>query len=394
MSVINKMLRDLDSRQAQGVTAVAGPGGEQQAMQGTVSVAPPGAPAPTDARRYLAWLTALALLVGAILMVQRLGAGDPAAPTPAAAGTATPMAQAVTATPAVQSARAMPTAAVAPASAAQPAALMASASATAAARPGPESVAIMAAAPAPSAPMASAPTKAATRGAGAIVPVAVATAPATRVVASATASATAPALQRLAAASAETASVTRGASQSGTTAPLEPMAGSRQGMAQATLAQAQGLWNSGARQPAIDLLREAVAGAARAEPSGATGDGSLAALVRELARMELAQGQVAQVLDMLTRLEPALASQPELWAMRGNAAQRLARYAESVIAYQSALKLRPEEPRWMLGMAVSMAADGQTAAAAQWAERARDSGPLSPDVLAYLRQMGVNLRER
>ena len=50
---------------------------------------------------------------------------------------------------------------------------------------------------------------------------------------------------------------------------------------------------------------------------------------------------------------------------------------------------RPGEPRWMLGAAVSLAAQGQLVPAAQWLEQARALGPVSPDVLSYLRQLGV-----
>jgi tetratricopeptide (TPR) repeat protein len=170
----------------------------------------------------------------------------------------------------------------------------------------------------------------------------------------------------------------------------------RQSSALEALAQAQSLWNSGSHDAAIDLLREALTVAERANLAGApSGNNSvLASLARELARMELAEGQVSQALAMLTRLEPALSGFADVWAVRGNAAQRLGRHQESAAAYLMALKLRPDEPRWMLGAAVSLAAQGQTAAAAELAEKARAGGVLSREVAAYLRQLGVPLRER
>ena len=162
------------------------------------------------------------------------------------------------------------------------------------------------------------------------------------------------------------------------------------------LAQAQSLWNSGSRQAAIDLLREALAAAERANPVGTpSGNHSeLASLARELARMDLSEGRAGPALEMLTRLEPALSGFADVWALRGNAAQRLGRHQESVAAYLMALKLRPDEPRWMLGAAVSLAAQGQTVRAAELAEKARAGGVLSPEVATYLRQLGVPLRER
>lgn len=72
----------------------------------------------------------------------------------------------------------------------------------------------------------------------------------------------------------------------------------------------------------------------------------------------------------------------------------LRRHEESASAYLMALKLRLEEARWMLGAAVSLAAQGQTARAAELAEKARAGGVLSREVATYLRQLGVPLRER
>ena len=159
--------------------------------------------------------------------------------------------------------------------------------------------------------------------------------------------------------------------------------------------QAQRLWNAGSRDAAIALLKDALAiveSAAGPDLTGAA-PASLVPLVRELARMELAEGQTSQVLELLRRLEPALAGHADLWAVRANAAQRQALHQEAIAAYQSALALRPGESRWMLGAAVSMAARGQTAAALELAEKARARGAVSRDVVAYLRQLGVPLSD-
>lgn len=171
---------------------------------------------------------------------------------------------------------------------------------------------------------------------------------------------------------------------------------SRPSPATEALAQAQSLWNSGAHQEAIGLAREALVTAERtnlASPS-AGNKSMLASLARELARMEMAQGRVREALEMLTRLEPVLFANADVWAMRGNAAQRLGRHAESVAAYVMALRLRPNEARWMLAAAISLANQGQMADAAELTERARVGGVLTPEVTAYLKQLGVPMRER
>ena len=58
-----------------------------------------------------------------------------------------------------------------------------------------------------------------------------------------------------------------------------------------------------------------------------------------------------------------------------------------------ALQSRPDEQRWLLGAAVSLAALGQTSSAAEMADKARTQGPVSKDILAFLRQAGVPLKD-
>ncbi len=160
------------------------------------------------------------------------------------------------------------------------------------------------------------------------------------------------------------------------------------------LAQAQALWQAGSRAAAMELVQQALdkVQASSAVASPVTSTSALAQLARELARMNLAEGQVRQALTLLTRLEPQLSHIADMWAMRGNAAQRLGQHSEAVTSYIQALQLHPDEPRWMSGQAVSLAAQGQLAAAAQLAEKARVLGGLRPEVASYLRQLGVAVR--
>ena len=162
------------------------------------------------------------------------------------------------------------------------------------------------------------------------------------------------------------------------------------------IAQAQSLWNSGSHDAAMDLIQQSIAATERSLKAGTAAGSStvvLVPLVREMARMQLAEGRFGMVWEMLTRLEPLLGNQADLWAIRANAAQRLGRHPDSVHAYMMALQTRPDEQRWLLGTAVSLAALGQTTSAAEMAEKARAVGPVSKDILAYLRQTGVPLRD-
>ena len=163
------------------------------------------------------------------------------------------------------------------------------------------------------------------------------------------------------------------------------------------LAQVQSLWNSGSHDAAMDLMQQSIAAAERGAKAGTAaapgGNAVLVPLVREMARMQLAEARYSAVWEMLTRLEPLLGNQADLWAIRANAAQRLGRHPDSVRAYMMALQSRPDEQRWLLGTAVSLAALGQTSSAAEMTDKARAVGPVSKDVLAYLRQAGVPLRD-
>ncbi len=162
------------------------------------------------------------------------------------------------------------------------------------------------------------------------------------------------------------------------------------------LAQAQTLWSAGSHAAAIDLVQQAVDAAERAVKAGSSpvGNPVLQSLVRELTRMQMAQGRHGAVWDLLSQLEPVLGNAPDLWGLRGNTAQRLGRHADSVRAYTMALQSRPNEQRWMLGAAVSMAALGQTDQAAAMAEKAQGVGDISREVQTYLQQMGVPIKAR
>jgi MSHA biogenesis protein MshN len=162
------------------------------------------------------------------------------------------------------------------------------------------------------------------------------------------------------------------------------------------LSQAQTLWSAGSHAAAIDLVQQAVDAAERAVKADSSPPGNpvLQSLVRELTRMQMAQGRYGSVWDLLSRLEPVLGNAPDLWGLRGNTAQRLGRHADSVHAYTVALQSRPNEQRWMLGAAVSLAALGQTDKAAAMADKAQGVGEISREVQTYLQQMGVPLKPR
>lgn len=372
MSVINKMLRDLDRRANPSATAQPGPAALRQ---GTASVsidtlAPPQRPAITGARLWLG----LGLLTVAAVSVGGWMWWESAATAPAVTGAVSAVAPVVEAPPAV---------------AASSAASVASKVASAAAAP-PRAAASGSTDVGTEASLASVflrlePSLSARKALDVLLST---PAPA--------ASAATP-LERPAASPQASKPTTPPSPAPSVTGDSTPVLQRQQQAGGDALAQAQALWSSGSRDAAIDLVQQSIAAAERsAKASGPSANGTavLLPLVREMARMQLAEARFGAVWEMLTRLEPLLGNPPDLWAIRANAAQRLGRHQDSVHAYMMALQSRPDEQRWLLGTAVSLAALGQTSSAAEMAEKARALGPVGKDILAYLRQAGVPLREQ
>lgn len=389
MSVINKMLRDLDARRAGGALPELQRQGGPDALLGTLSIG--SSREASSARRRRWWLAAMLLLAGAALAAWYFLDGEPAlsitpatpavmAPPPAVTASVPLVSASTPASPA-----SVPVAPQAPSAVASAPAVVSALAAVPASGVAPAAVLPASAAPkladTPALPAAKTPP-----GERAAPPV---HAPRTAVTAVATEKPGVPALTPARQTPAPAVPAQRAASAPAPSTVTAGPAERRLAAARETLAQAQALWGAGSREAAVSMVREAVLLAGRGQ---AVDTAVLAMLVREQARMELALGRPAAVLELLSRLEPALATQADLWAVRGNAAQRLGRHPEAVQSYLKALQLRPGESRWMLGAAVSLAAQGLLDAAAQQAEQARALGPVSPEVLNYLRQAGVPLR--
>lgn len=414
MSVINKMLRDLDHRANPSATALPGP---TALRQGTASVgmdsAAPQAVDGTGASRMwlgLGLVVVAGLAFGGWWWSASLADGA-AAPKSAAAPMPPPMANQTSSTSGTQNA--MPAVVVASAptpEASSPASSSGNSSADATYGPSVASVILrmepslsarkaldaLLAAPAPAPAVVAVPPPAASARVAA-GPSPAPSAPST----------TAPASTPVAAATTGIPPAERASTRATTPKPAHaaaspggdstPVLQRQQQAGGDALAQAQALWSNGSRDAAMDLMQQSIAAAERSAKGGApatAGNAVLLPLVREMARMQLAEARFGAVWEMLTRLEPLLGNPPDLWAIRANAAQRLGRHQDSVHAYMMALQSRPDEQRWLLGTAVSLAALGQTSSAAEMAEKARAIGPVGKDILAYLRQTGVPLREQ
>ena len=158
----------------------------------------------------------------------------------------------------------------------------------------------------------------------------------------------------------------------------------RQPPADETVAAARALWNDGSRPAALAALRQALVAAETARNNPAT-----VALARELARLDVADNRPQDALELLRRLEPLLGNDADAMALRGNVEQRLAMHAEAAQSYLAALRMRPADGKWMLGAAISLAAIGKLDEAQLWVERARERDAVTPNIAAYLQQLGI-----
>ena len=162
----------------------------------------------------------------------------------------------------------------------------------------------------------------------------------------------------------------------------------RQVAADETVSAARALWNDGSRTAAVATLREALAAAEAAGNSRA-----ITTLARELARLHVADNSAQAALDLLNRFDSQFAQDADALALRGNAEQRLSRHAEAAATYQAALRMRPTEGKWMLGAAISLAAIGKIEEAEVWVEKAREREAVTPTIAAYLQQLGLGNRK-
>jgi Flp pilus assembly protein TadD len=154
------------------------------------------------------------------------------------------------------------------------------------------------------------------------------------------------------------------------------------------VASARLLWSEGSRDGALATLRDALAAAEAARDTQA-----VRLLARELAGLELAGNRPQATLDLLRRHANLFAEDADALALRGNAQQRLGMHSEAAESYLAALRLRPAEGKWMVGAAISLAADGRREEAQAWVDRARDRGAVTPPIAAYLQQLGFSARQ-
>jgi MSHA biogenesis protein MshN len=112
--------------------------------------------------------------------------------------------------------------------------------------------------------------------------------------------------------------------------------------------------------------------------------------VRLLARIHVDQGQEGRALVLLEQKRTLAGKDADYLALLATLYQRAARHAEAASAFQEALNLRPQEGRWWVGAGISLEAQKNWPQARVAYERAR-SGNIDPRLQLYAEQRLAHL---
>lgn len=106
------------------------------------------------------------------------------------------------------------------------------------------------------------------------------------------------------------------------------------------------------------------------------------AMAMLLARLQLERGSPG--IDTLMRTLPYATGNGEYHGFLAGALQREERHGEAVEQYRQALRTAPQNGVWWMGMAISLQAEKRTPEAVVAYQKARDSGSLSPELLGFV----------
>ena len=105
-----------------------------------------------------------------------------------------------------------------------------------------------------------------------------------------------------------------------------------------------------------------------------------------LARIQVERGDLQGAHELLSRHAGSAASNADYHAFDAALLQRLGRHKEAVTEYQAALRLAPRAGVWWMGMGISLQADNRGTEALDAFARAKAAGGLGPDLLDFVDQ--------
>lgn len=105
-----------------------------------------------------------------------------------------------------------------------------------------------------------------------------------------------------------------------------------------------------------------------------------------LARLQMERGEVAAAWKTLAHSLPAADRNADYQGFAGHVLQKLGRNKDSIARYQAATQLAPADGRWWLGLGLGHEAEGRSAEAREAFLRARQGQNLRPELTALLEQ--------
>ena len=143
-----------------------------------------------------------------------------------------------------------------------------------------------------------------------------------------------------------------------------------------------------ARQLLASLLIEANAldDAAALLREGLKRSPSETAFSMALARLQLESGEADKALETLARGAQAAGDEPQYHGFYAALLQRVRRHDEAVQHYLLALRSDPAMPNWLVGIGISLQEQGRNSDAAEAFARARDGGLLNAQLLEFVEQ--------
>jgi MSHA biogenesis protein MshN len=111
-----------------------------------------------------------------------------------------------------------------------------------------------------------------------------------------------------------------------------------------------------------------------------------------VARLELARGRPGDAVAVLEREAPTLEQDVEYYGLLASAYQRIGRHDASARLYRDLMRVQPQEANWWAGYAMSRDAAGDVAGALVAYSQARQLGGLAPNVLEHINRRAAALQ--